>query len=193
MARLKHTFVEAYVERSVVPHIRARATEFAHQILGYIELLMPRQETCLYEWDTRGIRPAPEANPQPRPDADPGSADVDEAPQKLYEGSARRIEFRERPIDVFEKALTWDVDKSKHPYESYRYDFPALRTRFETDQVQWENGMKTDNRFGTTLIALMPIVNRRVRQTVLGDFGPYEVVGPGTVVAQTNKEEEGAE
>ncbi|KAJ9603310.1 hypothetical protein H2200_012088 [Cladophialophora chaetospira] len=174
--RLRQKFMNAYVEREVVPHIQPRARDMASRFQGFLDLVVPRNEVGAYLSEVEGVCACPRTDPATR-------SSTTHLPCSFTE-SPNRINFREGLRDVFELALEASAANDKKMYERYRYSFPAFGHEYSSEDMipeEDEDGNESLPK-RPVILCLLPITYRSVQDRFLGDWSEMEKVANGVVL-----------
>ncbi|EXJ62412.1 hypothetical protein A1O7_02847 [Cladophialophora yegresii CBS 114405] len=173
-ARLRQKFLEAYIEKEIRPQIPSQAKDTATTFQGFVDLLMPRQNTPFGLQAIRNVKACPRT--------DPIRPDMPIRDFALLEESVHRINFREDLRNIFETALQWRAERDQTMFEIYDFSFPGLGDEYIADQMVEEVDSEGNKRARPVILCLLPVLFRSVSKRLLSDMEMSKKIVNGIVV-----------
>ena len=167
--------METYVDREVKPHIQHKASDMAHQLQTFIDILMPTIPTRALAVVIKDVVPCEDAI-----SSLPNHATTQADP---FKEPMPRINFRQDMKNIFESALKWRAEKHAKIYENYFFRFPSLGSKYVRSNMAEEEVDDDGNpRDRKVILCLWPITYRTVLERLMGSFTPPEKIVNGVVV-----------
>ena len=183
VTNLKEELLGEYIDKRVMPDVPAQAARYTFDFQSFVDLLLPRMSTKIFNSDIHGVKSSLQPDGPAAADGKEMLTPADAPGQdRFFQEDPARIKFRSSLIDIFTQAMTWRAGKLKLLHEDYEFQFPCFGDAFETEQVRRTYGAAKDPDDRAVVLGLLPIVRRRIREKVLGQFGEEQVVGFGVVV-----------
>ncbi|KIW70785.1 hypothetical protein PV04_03026 [Phialophora macrospora] len=167
--RLRQKLVESYVKMEIEPQIPSKAKDMASIFQGFVDLILPRHDPCVFPHQVTDVKSCPRTDPD-RPNT---AADL----PALFEESGHRINFRQDLYTVFETTLQWRAEKDKMMHERYSFSFPSFGDEYVKDGMIQEMDSEGNKRAKPVILCLLPLLYRSIAANLLDDIGfPHKVV-----------------
>ncbi|OCT50476.1 hypothetical protein CLCR_06970 [Cladophialophora carrionii] len=173
-ARLRQQFLETYIEREIKPHIPSKAKDMATTFQGFVDLIMPRQNTPYPLYPVCDVKSCPRT--------DPIRPDMPAREFTLLEEPVDRINFREDLRNVFETALQWRAERDQTMFERYDISFPSLGDEYVASQMVEEEDSEGNKRARPVILCLLPVLFRSFSRRILGENERPKKVVSGIVL-----------